>query len=70
MYQRIISVLLVGLLLLSAAPTAYAAGPEIAAPSAILMDAATGTAVPVQTLPEGTGFVLPARAALLLRTAL
>lgn len=43
MYQRIISVLLVGLLLLSAAPTAYAAGPEIAAPSAILMDAATGT---------------------------
>ena len=34
------------------------------------VDAATGTAVPVQTLPEGTGFVLPARAALLLRTAL
>ena len=43
MYQRILSVLLVGLLLLSAAPTAYAAGPEIAAPSAVLMDAATGT---------------------------
>ena len=43
MYQRIISVLLAGLLLLGLVPAVHAAGPDIAAPSAILMDAATGT---------------------------
>ena len=43
MYQRIISVLLAGLLLLGLVSAVHAAGPDIAAPSAILMDAATGT---------------------------
>ena len=43
MYQRIVCVVLAGLLVLGLTPAVHAAGPEIAAPSAILMDAATGT---------------------------
>ena len=43
MRKRWIAFLLVAMMLLPFMPTARAAGPEIAAPSAILMDAATGT---------------------------
>lgn len=43
MGKRVFAMMLAGLLLLAAVPRAGAAGPEIAAPSAILMDAATGT---------------------------
>ena len=43
MYQRIVCIVLAGLLVLGLVPAVRAAGPEIAAPSAILMDAATGT---------------------------
>ena len=43
MYQRIVCIVLAGLLVLGLIPAVRAAGPEIAAPSAILMDAATGT---------------------------
>lgn len=43
MYQRIVCIVLAGLLVLGLIPAVHAAGPEIAAPSAILMDAATGT---------------------------
>ena len=43
MYQRIVCIVLAGLLVLGLTPAVRAAGPEIAAPSAILMDAATGT---------------------------
>ena len=43
MRKRWIAFLLVAMMLLPFMPTARATGPEIAAPSAILMDAATGT---------------------------
>ena len=43
MKQRILSVLLALALMICVLPAAKAEGPEIAAPSAILMDAATGT---------------------------
>lgn len=43
MYQRIVCIVLAGLLVLGLVPAVRAAGLEIAAPSAILMDAATGT---------------------------
>lgn len=43
MWKRCLSVLLAALMLLACLPAVSAAGPEIAAPSAILMDAATGT---------------------------
>ena len=43
MKQRILSVLLALALMICVLPAAKAEGPEVAAPSAILMDAATGT---------------------------
>lgn len=43
MGKRVFAMMLAGMLLLAAVPRVGAAGPEIAAPSAILMDAATGT---------------------------
>ena len=43
MLRRMFSVVLAGLLCIGFLPFARAEGPEIAAPSAILMDAATGT---------------------------
>ena len=43
MLRRMFSVFLAGLLCFGALPLARAEGPEIAAPSAVLMDAATGT---------------------------
>ena len=43
MKKRLLSIALAGALLLCCLPKVFAAAPEIAAPSAILMDAATGT---------------------------
>lgn len=41
--RKWLTALLAAAMLLAAAPPVRAAGPDIAAPSAILMDAATGT---------------------------